>query len=281
MELGQPSRTALATAYQRAYHQIADEPRVFTDPLAMQILGVDEAELIERNTATLESGDPRWPRRRRMFLAGRARFAEDTVRAAVAAGTRQVVILGAGLDTFAYRNPFPELRVYEVDHPDTQEWKRHRLAESGIDVPDSLAFVPIDFETRTLAEGLAEAGFPRDEPAVFVWLGVVMYLTRDAISGTLKYIAQQTPPTQVVLDYLVPATTSEEATDLKARADRVGAVGEPFLSFFTADDMASVLADAAFTEVEDRTATEVIAGYTGTSPQPSAGNTPRILRATN
>ncbi|MET9490230.1 class I SAM-dependent methyltransferase [Nocardia sp. NPDC006630] len=281
MELGQPSRTALATAYQRAYHQIADAPRIFTDPLAMRILGVDEAELIERNTATLESGDPRWPRRRRMFLAGRARFAEDTVRAAVAAGTRQVVILGAGLDTFAYRNPFPELRVYEVDHPDTQEWKRHRLAESGIDVPDSLAFVPIDFETRTLAEGLAEAGFPRDEPAVFVWLGVVMYLTRDAISGTLKYISQQAPPTRVVLDYLVPATTSEEATDLKARADRVGAVGEPFLSYFTADDMAAALADAGFTEVEDRTATEVIAGYAGTSPQPSAGNTPRILRATN
>ncbi|MRH89473.1 SAM-dependent methyltransferase [Nocardia sp. SYP-A9097] len=281
MEHGQPSRTALVTAYSRAYHQMVDEPRLFTDPLAVRILGVDEAVIAERHsTPSDQPGDTSdWPRRRRIFLAARARFAEDTVAAAVAAGTRQVVIVGAGLDTFAYRNPFPEVRVFEVDHPDTQEWKRWRLAESEIPVPDSVTFVPIDFETRTLATGLAEAGFDREKPAVFVWLGVIMYLTREAIQSTLEYIATQAHPAQVAFDYISPGNTEEERAAMRVRAERVSAVGEPFLSFFTQPEMAEVLRAAGFTDIQDFAAMDVVADLQGKPRNPQSGNPPRIVRA--
>src|SRR5918998_893984 len=203
MREGRPSRTALATACARAYHQIADEPRILTDPLAIAITGVGLDEIIERETTGDQpTADPTMPQRRRLFLAARSRFAEDTIAAAVAAGTRQVVVLGAGLETFAYRNPHSGVRVYEVDNPDTQAWKQNRLEAAGIAIPRSLTFVPVDFESTTLSDGLAATDFDRNEPAVFMWLGVVMYLTMDAIRATLRFVAGQATPVQVVFDYL-------------------------------------------------------------------------------
>ncbi|MEV6068973.1 SAM-dependent methyltransferase [Nocardia sp. NPDC052001] len=283
MENGQPSRTALATAYARAYHQFADEPRIFTDPLAVRILGVDATVVAQRHAtpSTRPGEDPELNRRRRLFLAARARFAEDTVAAAVATGTRQVVIVGAGLDTFAYRNPYPELRVFEVDHPDTQSWKRRQLAHSDIPVPDSVTYVPVDFETSTLAAGLAAAGFDRTRPAVFVWLGVIMYLTREAILGTLDYIAGQADTAQVIFDYLCPGETAEERAALQARAARVGAVGEPFLSYFTPAEMAELLHGLGYTDIEDHTAPDIIADLFGKPRNPQSGNMPHVLRATH
>jgi methyltransferase (TIGR00027 family) len=168
-----PSRTALATAYARAYHQIADQPAIFDDHLAVPLLGVTADELTELSTrAGDQIGAVISDRGRRLFFATRARVAEDAVAAAVAAGTRQVVILGAGLDTFAYRNQNPDLRVFEIDHPATQAWKRDRLAAVGIDIPATLTLVPVDFETQDLAGELESAAFTRNEPAIFVWLGV-------------------------------------------------------------------------------------------------------------
>lgn len=265
MRTGEPSRTALATAHARAYHQIApDEPRIFTDPLAPRILGLNVTESADRDTATLETvDDGEFQRRRRWFLAARSRFAEETVASAYAAGTRQVVILGAGLDTFAYRNPHAGLRVFEVDHPDTQGWKRERLAETGIEVPDTVTFVPVDFETRTLADGLAEVGFVRSEPVVFVWLGVVMYLTREALDGTFGYLAGQGATVQVVIDYLCPAGSAEEQRALDARAARIAAVGEPWLTAPSPGDMAELLGRFGFTDIEDLSAPELITRYTG------------------
>jgi methyltransferase (TIGR00027 family) len=164
-------------------------------------------------------------RPRRLFFAARARFAEDRVAVAAAAGVRQVVILGAGLDTFAYRNPHPDLRVFEVDHPNTQAWKHQRLAASGIDQPERLTFVPVDFETDTLATRLEAGGFSRTDPAVFVWLGVVFYLTQDAARTTLDYIARQSGQVEVIFDYLRSADTDEDRARLRARANRAAAVG--------------------------------------------------------
>jgi len=214
----EPSRTALATAHARAYHQIADQPRILTDPFVARLLGVTADEL-----ARLDRPD----RPRRLFFAARARFAEDCVAVAVASGASRVVILGAGLDAFAYRNPYPDLRVFEVDHPATQVWKRERLAAAGIDRPEALTFVPVDFETSTLAPGLETAGFSRTDPAVFVWLGVVFYLTPDAAHATLEYIAGQASPVEVIFDYLQPADTDEDRADLRGRADRLAAAGDP------------------------------------------------------
>ncbi|WP_405490127.1 class I SAM-dependent methyltransferase [Nocardia sp. NBC_00511] len=284
MKTGRPSRTALATAHARAFHQISGEPRVFTDPLALRILSMKPEDSLDLDTATLDrpGGDEPRQRERRYLLAARSRFAEDTVAAAAAAGTRQVVILGAGLDTFAYRNPFPELRVFEVDHPDTQDWKRELLEQSGIAVPDTLTFVPVDFETSTLAAGLAAAGFVRDEPAVFVWLGVVMYLSRESIVETLRYAAGQTPPVQVVADYLRPGATEAERVAMAERAARIAAIGEPILSLLEPGEMVELLHSLGFDQVEEKSGGELIDDYLDT-PMPELTLTvrsSRVLRAT-
>ncbi|WP_405163866.1 class I SAM-dependent methyltransferase [Nocardia sp. NBC_01499] len=287
-----PSRTALVTAYARAYHQIVDQPRILTDPLAARLLGVTVDELTESGRPAADSSDSGvgilrlgvGDRPRRLFFAARARFAEDRVAEAAAAGVRQVVILGAGLDTFAYRNPHPGLRVFEVDHPATQAWKHQRLAASGINLPEQLTFVPVDFETDTLATRLAAAGFSRTDPAVFVWLGVVFYLTPDAARTTLEYIARQSEPVEVIFDYLQPGDTDEERAQMQARAKLGTAVGEPWFSYFTPDDIAAQLRALGFTDVEDHSAADLIAGYLDEAAEfegepPQALRPVRILRA--
>ncbi|WP_263253197.1 class I SAM-dependent methyltransferase [Saccharopolyspora rosea] len=279
MDNGGPSRTALITAYARACHQVADRPRIFTDPLAARLLGVTAAELAELATLTTDRlGAAVSDRPRRLFFAARARFAEDAATAAIAAGVRQVVILGAGLDTFAYRNPLPDLRVFEVDHPATQTWKRERLATSGIDFPETSTFVPVDFETQSLAAGLESAGFKRTDPAVFVWLGVVFYLTPDAAHATLDYIAGQAEPVEVIVDYLQPAATDEDRAHQRARAERLAGAGEPVFSYFTPGDIAAQLRALGFTSVEDHSAPDLIAGYLHGSAG-FEGEPPRALRA--
>jgi methyltransferase (TIGR00027 family) len=184
MQFGKPSRTALATAFHRAAHQVLEQGRIFADPLALRILGAD-AQTIVRQAEEDPSG-----RHMRLFIAVRARFAEDALAVAIEGGVRQVVVLGAGLDTYAYRNPFADrLPVFEVDHPATQAWKRQRLRDAGIPLPSSLTFVPVDFEREALAERLAMAGFDRTQHTFFSWLGVVPYLNQEAVWSTLAFIA--------------------------------------------------------------------------------------------
>src|SRR5579859_7444329 len=141
MEKGKPSRTALRVAIRRAAHQIADPPSVLNDPIALRLIGPGYENDLERAMHPVG-------RDFRAFMAARSRYAEDHLAQAVAAGVRQYVILGAGLDTFAYRNPFPHIRVFEVDFPATQEWKRSLLAGAGVAVPENLTFVPLDFEHK-------------------------------------------------------------------------------------------------------------------------------------
>jgi methyltransferase (TIGR00027 family) len=147
----------------------------------------------------------------RAFMAARSRFAEDKLADAVAAGATQYAVLGAGLDTFAFRNPFPNLRVFEVDFPATQEWKRALVAETAIPMPHSLTFVPLDFEHKTLPAGLAEAGFNLGARGFFGWLGVVPYLTSNGFRATLQAIAQLPAGSAVCFDYaLSPESMSPE-----------------------------------------------------------------------
>jgi methyltransferase (TIGR00027 family) len=253
MEENQPSRTAQGAAMLRAAHQLLDKPPVFADPLALRIIG-NEAEAELRNHAdALQADRPRIGLR--AFIAARSRFSEDTLAEAVARGAQQYVLLGAGLDTFAYRaaKAFPGLSVFEVDHPATQGWKRQRLAETGIAVPDVLTYAPVNFETETLAHGLARAGFDTTKPAVFAWLGVVPYLTHDAIMATLRFIAGLTKGTTVIFDYGEPASTRHEASRAahEEMAARVAANGEPFRSFFVPEDIMRDAQTAGFSEVED------------------------------
>ncbi len=246
---GRPSRTAQATANLRAAHQLVDQPRIFDDPLALRIIGAQAEAAVRANAGrgALASFRP--------FVAVRSRYAEDELARAVQRGVRQYVVLGAGLDTFAYRNPYPvaRLRVFEVDHPATQAWKRACLQNAGIPVPESLTFAAIDFETQTLAGGLGQVGFRADEPAFFSMLGVVIYLTRDAAMGTLKFVASMPSGTEIVFDYAVsPSALSE--TDRHRHDDvarQVAARGEPWLTYFEPAVLAGDLRGIGFTQVED------------------------------
>jgi methyltransferase (TIGR00027 family) len=257
MEAGQPSRTAWAAATHRAAHQILEQGRIFRDPLALQILAVD-AETVAR-----EAAEPS-RRRMRIFIAARTRFSEDALADAVERGAHQLVMLGAGLDTYAYRSPFGErLRIFEVDHPATQAWKRQRLAEAGIPLPTWLTFAPVDFETEALADALAAGGFDPARPAFFTWLGVVPYLSEEATWSTLRFIAGLPAGTHVIFDYSDPpeSLTPEARAVHDERAERVAALGEAWKNYFEAATLHPRLADLGFKEIEDLGPPEIAARY--------------------
>jgi methyltransferase (TIGR00027 family) len=258
MHEDRPSKTAFRVALRRASHQVLDEPRVFADPLALAIVGADAGEL--RSDETSQS---RISRVMRAFMAVRSRYAEDGLAAAFEEGTRQYVVLGAGLDTFAYRNPFPGLRVFEVDHPATQGWKRRRLEAAGIAIPESMTFAPVDFERQTLAEGLARAGFRRDQKAFFSWLGVVPYLTRSAALETLRFVASLPPGSGIVFDYARPAESLDPVSQqaLAALSARVAAAGEPFQTFFDPAELEAELRPLGFASFENLGSEEINARY--------------------
>ncbi len=245
METGKASKTALRVAIRRAAHQLMEQPRILDDPIAVRLIGPAYARDLERASHKVA-------RDFRAFMAVRSRYAEDRLAEAIAKGVTQYVILGAGLDTFAYRNPFPSLRVFEVDFPATQEWKRAMLDEAAIAVPDNVTFVGLDFEHKTLAAGLAEAGFLSSAPAFFGWLGVVPYLTLAAFRATLETIAKLPAGSAVSFDYaLAPETLSKVGrTAFDALAGRVAAAGEPFQLFFTPQTMATELSRAGFHCIE-------------------------------
>jgi methyltransferase (TIGR00027 family) len=248
MEQHRPSATAQKVAIRRAAHQLLDDPKVFDDPLAVPIIG-------PRARAYLESGrfQTQASRYLRAFVAARSRYAQDELDAAVKRGVRQCVVLGAGLDTFAYRNPYSELKVYEVDHPATQAWKRERLKLVGIGVPESVAYAPVNFENETLAEGLARTRFQFAAPAFFSWLGVTPYLECETTLKTLAILRSYCSENQVVFDFAVPRSSldpgAQAAFDLLS--NRVAAVGEPFQGFFDPKELTSRLTQMGYTDVQD------------------------------
>jgi methyltransferase (TIGR00027 family) len=245
METGKPSRTALRVAIRRAAHQIADPPPVLDDPIALSLIGPGHENDLERAKHPVG-------RDFRAFMAARSRYAEDHLGESFAAGVRQYVVLGAGLDTFAYRNPHPELRVFEVDFPATQQWKRSLLAEASISIPRNLTFVPVDFEHKTLADGLRESGLDLEAPAFFSWLGVAPYLTLDAFRATISTVAQFVAGSGITFDYAFPpeSLTPKRRAIFDRLAGRVAAAGEPFRLFFSLADAEAELRRAGFHRIE-------------------------------
>ncbi|MBW1780597.1 MAG: class I SAM-dependent methyltransferase [Deltaproteobacteria bacterium] len=250
MEEGRPSRTALRAATHRAVHQLLDIPKVFDDPLALRIICENAEKGLWVDLCQVQK-----KRSLRAFIVLRSRYAEDELARAIQRGVRQYVILGAGLDTFGYRNTYPAscLRVFEVDHPATQAWKRTRLREAEITIPDSLIFAPIDFERQTLADGLKRAGFRADEPAFFSMLGVVVYLTKTAVMETFKFVASLPVGSEIVFDYGILSSMLSErqrfAREYLAR--RVAAMGEPWITYFDPVSLARDLRRMGFNQVED------------------------------
>lgn len=271
MREGEPSRTAFGAAAYRAIHQDAEGGAIFRDPLAWRILGDKDAVL----AAATDQDRPRL----RIFIAVRHRFAEDSLSAAVERGTRQVVVLGAGLDTWAYRNPYDDVRVFEVDFPATGAWKQERLASAGIAVPSNVTYVGVDFETDDLTARLVEGGLDASAPAFFVWLGVVPYLTPEAVTATLRAIAA-IPGGEVVFDYTNPV---DELSDVAVgdRADlvaRVAEVGEPLSAGLVTADLHALLTSLGFGEIEDLDRPDIRSRYLGLPPG-AAGGGAHILRA--
>jgi methyltransferase (TIGR00027 family) len=262
MEDAAPSRTALRVASHRAAHQLFDAPRVFDDPLALAIIGADDAG---RLRAAPEAHQDRITRAFRAFMVARSRYAEDELARAIGRGAAQYVSLGAGLDTFAYRNPYPApgLRVFEVDHPATQDWKRGLLAAAAIPIPASVTFAPVDFERQTLADGLGRAGFNRQAPTFFSWLGVTMYLTHEAVALTLAFVAATPPGGGLAFDYAAPRSSLGPAAQLAldALSRRVAAAGEPFQTFFNPRTLEAQLSRIGFQSIEDLGADELNARY--------------------
>lgn len=258
MQTGQPSRTALGAARLRAAHQVMDKASILVDPLAIRILG-DDIEVSLDHARTHTSGP-----RMRWFIASRSRIAEDALNLAVDAGATQLVVLGAGLDTLAYRTPLAaRLRIFEVDHPATQARKREMLAAAAIAVPETLSFVAVDFERETLSESLEAAGFKSDERCFFSWLGVVPYLTEAAILSTLGFMARLPGGAEVVFDYVNPAASIPAAgrTAHQALAARVAAAGERFQSYLDTTSLCEKMRAAGFRHVDDIGPAELAARF--------------------
>jgi methyltransferase (TIGR00027 family) len=277
-----PSHTAYRVALSRAVHQILDRPpRVLDDPIALGIVGPAGIEEIRAHPLRFNT---RLARYLRAFVVARSRVAEEALAAALRRGVRQYVVLGAGLDTFAYRNPHPasHLRVFEVDHPATQAWKRRQLEAGGIAVPPSLAFVPVDFESDGLAARLVSGGLRDDEPCFFSWLGVTMYLTRTAIASTLSYVASLPRGSGIVFDYAVPPASLSLLRRLVVGAvmRAVAAAGEPWKTFFEPATLAAELAALGFRELEDLGSEELNARFfRGRSDRLRVGGLGRVMCA--
>ena len=248
----QPSRTALRVALRRAAHQTVDaRPLVFEDPLAVRILPADAKAELQR---TPDGSRRPFSAGLRAFMVARSRVAEDTLAAAVARGdATQYLVLGAGLDTFAYRNPFASVRVFEVDHPATQAWKLDCLREAHIDPPPTMRHVPVDFEQDGLESRLRDNGFDFSEDTVVAWLGVVPYLFAEAFRSTLGVLAKMRAGSELIFDYAYPrhVLPPTEQLMLDSLSARVAQAGEPFRLFFTEEELREELQRAGLRMAEN------------------------------
>ncbi|MBV7536961.1 class I SAM-dependent methyltransferase [Duganella sp. sic0402] len=248
-----PKPSAWITATARAAHQLYDAPLVLNDPLALRILGAEhEAELradAQRQQHPLAVA-------MRATMAVRARLAEDSIQ-----GVQQYVILGAGLDTYAYRESLLSMdsrlcgndgRVYEVDLPAMQRWKRDCLCAAGIAEPEHVRYVASDFSEASLMEDLLQAGFDAAQPACFSWLGVSMYLKPDQVMQTLGDIANCAPGSSIVFDYCVQRQhlTAQEQAGLEFIAVSLAAQGEHLHSSFEPQLLEHMLRYQGFCHVE-------------------------------
>lgn len=276
----QASRTAILSAVGRALHLDGPGPHVFRDDLALPLAGEAGAAVADRLRAELSDTQllslSRW-------TSLRARFVEDAVEQAIAAGMRQYVILGAGLDSFAYRRHelVTRVRLFEVDRPDSQEWKRNRLDALQVEIPQSLVFVPVDFERETLDGSLRRAGFDETQPTFFSWIGVTMYLGLDAVELTLRAIASFARGTRIVLTYDVPASAlsgmQREVRDAVARV--VSQLGEPFLTAFEPSEIESLLLRLGFRDIAHYSPADLVAQYLDGEDELRIGGPQRLLSA--
>lgn len=243
----QPDNTAIRTALWRALHvQIDAFPHVLEDKIGWRLIAPEEG--------WQERPDMKYTQRLRASIVARSRFIEDIIIQESEKGTKQYVILGAGLDTFAQRRKdiAPQLQIFEIDQPETLAWKQKRLSETGFGLPQHLHFVPVDFEVSSWWDELVQSGFNLNEPAVIACTGVTLYLTKEAIMATLRQIATLAPDSQLAMSfYLSMELLDEEDQPMQEIAEK-GAreAGTPFVSFFTPQEVLLMAQSAGFTHAE-------------------------------
>ncbi len=249
-----PSRTAVGVALQRAAHLLLDDPPpILDDPVAAALVGPEALAALAAAPARFRSPEAR---ARRAHVVARGRFAEDRLRAAVERGTRQYGVLGAGFDTFAYRQPpwAAGVRVVEVDHPASQRAKRARLAAAGIPVPPNVTYAAVDLEAvptaAALTDALAAHGVRPDAPAFVGWLGVTMYLSAAAVDAGFRAAAAMPPGSEIAFTFAPPPPPGVDPADWPSPAHRAATAGEPWRTFFTADALAAALRALGFASVD-------------------------------
>jgi len=256
-----PDSTAVRVALWRALHVAVDPlPHVLEDKIGLELAAPDEGW---RRRGDM---DPNFTRLFRASIVARARFIEDLVVENVGRGVGQYVILGAGLDTFAQRRPdiASRLRLFEIDRPDPQAWKRQRLIELGYGIPEWLRFVPVDFEAGDdWWQRLAASGFDAGKPAVVASTGVSMYLTKEAIVATLHQMAALAPGSTLAMTFLLPLELAdpEVRPGLEVAARGAQASGTPFISFFTPAEMQALAREAGFREAQHVSAASLAQRY--------------------
>jgi methyltransferase (TIGR00027 family) len=249
MKRAQRSRTAEIPAIMRTLHQTADgDPKILADPIAPRLLDPDD----DRQWLSPMLNHP-FAKQLRAGFVMRSRYAEDCLAEAVRRGIQQYLILGAGLDTFAYRQPSwgGKLRIFEVDHPVTQDWKRDRLGAASVALPSNLTFVPIDFEKWSLAEGLPASSFAFDGPTFCSCLGVTQYLTSDAIDATLRFILSLPSSSEIVFSFVLPqeSLSGPESELVAIAAQRSAEFGEPWLTRLHPNQFKSKLQTLGFSQI--------------------------------
>jgi methyltransferase (TIGR00027 family) len=256
-----PDNTAVRVALWRAMHvQVDPPPHVLTDEIGLQLVAPDEGWRARPDM------DPRATSGFRGAIVARARFIEDLAAEQAGYGVTQYVVLGAGLDTFAQRRPqiASRLRVFEVDQPGTQAWKRRRLIELGYGIPEWLRLVPVDFEaSESWSEQLAAAGFDSGRPAVVVSTGVSMYITKDATAATVRQIAGFAPGSTLAMSFLLPTELLDDAdrSGLQMSEKGARAAGTPFISFYTPREMLSMAREAGFKDAHHVSGTSHVERY--------------------
>ena len=251
--------TARGVAMLRAAHQLIDAPPpILDDPVIVRLLGPDAEARIRSEVERAQSAPARGIR---SHVVLRSRYTEDRLHAAVGRGVDQYVLLGAGLDTFAYRQPHwaRSLTIIEVDHPSSQADKRRLLATAGVDVPSNVRYADVDFEHETLADGLRRAGVDFQRPTFFSWLGVTMYLTREAIDAVLATIGTFAEGSEVVLTFAQPTEPDDHGG--RFFAERAAAAGEPWLSYFEPDELEAILRSHGFSDVRFLTREDAMRQY--------------------
>lgn len=256
-----PDSTAVRVAMWRAMHvRIDPPPHVLNDEIGLQLAAPDE------NWQQRPDMHPQGTKGYRAGIVARARFIEDLMLEQSKHGVGQYVILGAGLDTFAQRHPeiASGIRIFEIDKPGTQEWKRQRLIETGFGIPENLQFVPVDFERgESWREKLMKNGFDAARPAVIASTGVSMYLTREANAAALREIASFARGSTLAMTFLLPL----ELVDAQERAqhemvyERARAAGTPFISFFTPSEILDLARDAGFRKAEHVSRADIVQRY--------------------